>query len=83
MRRCGIQKREEATQAVRTTPPRVRRDTVVVFSSNALVFGERRVHPDDLAWLLSFGAPLESRPSGRALDLVRAGLDEVRKIGIT
>jgi hypothetical protein len=33
--------------------------TLVALNSNALVFGERHVHPDDLAWFLSFGAVLE------------------------
>jgi hypothetical protein len=32
--------------------------TLVALNSNALVFGERHVHPDDLAWFLSFGAVL-------------------------
>lgn len=57
------------------------RHTLVVFKNNALVFGERRVHPNDLVWFLSFGAALESPSSDRVVRLVRAGLDEARKLG--
>jgi hypothetical protein len=55
--------------------------TVVVFRNNALVFGERTVHPNDLVWFMSFGAPLESPPTERVASLVRVGLEEIRKLG--
>lgn len=32
---------------------------LIVFKNNALVFGERFLHRDDVGWALSFGAPLE------------------------
>ena len=57
-------------------------ETLVVFGTNALVFGERRVHPNDLAWFLSFGAPVEESPSRKVAALMRAGLDNVRKLGL-
>lgn len=56
--------------------------TLVVLGNNALVFGERRVHADDLAWFLSFGATLESRPSQRVARLMLAGLDEIKRQGL-
>lgn len=56
--------------------------TLVKFRTNALVFGERRVHPNDLAWFLSFGAPVEESPSRKVAALMRAGLDNVRKLGL-
>jgi len=55
---------------------------IVEFRDNALAFGERREHSDDLAWFLSFGAPLESSASERVVSLGRAGLNEVRKLGV-
>lgn len=56
--------------------------TLVAFGDNALVYGERHVHPNDIAWFLSFGAPVEGTPSERALTQVRSGLDDVRKLGL-
>jgi len=56
--------------------------TLVKFRTNALVFGERRVHSNDLAWFLSFGAPVEESPSRKVAALMRAGLDNVRTLGL-
>ena len=56
--------------------------TVVLFKHNALVFGDRRMHPNDLAWFLSFGAPLDESPSEKVATLVRSGLDHVKKLGL-
>lgn len=56
--------------------------TLVAFADNALAYGERHVHPNDVAWFLSFGAPVEDTPCERALTQVRSGLDDVRKLGL-
>lgn len=54
---------------------------VVDFQTCALVYGERRIHPNDLVWFMSFGAPLETPlPEGTA-ERVRMGLDAVRALG--
>jgi hypothetical protein len=54
----------------------------LVFGSNGLVFGERLVHTDDVAWFLSFGARLEGGLDQAMLASVRTGLAEVRKMGL-
>jgi hypothetical protein len=56
--------------------------TLVVFRNNALLFGDRLVHSGDIAWFLSFGAPLEESLGEEVIARVRAGLNEVRKIGL-
>jgi hypothetical protein len=55
--------------------------TLVALNSNALVFGERHVHPDDLAWFLSFGAVLEP-PDKAMVALLHAGLEDVERLGL-
>jgi hypothetical protein len=52
--------------------------TLVALNSNALVFGERHVHPDDLAWFLSFGAVLEP-PDKAMVALLHAELEDVAR----
>jgi hypothetical protein len=54
--------------------------TLVAFESNALVFGERHVHPHDLVWFLSFGVPLES-PTDEVASGLRTGIQAVRELG--
>lgn len=56
--------------------------TLVLFRDNALVFGERLVHTEDVAWLRSFGALLEESPRDEITTRVGAGLTAVRKIGL-
>jgi len=58
------------------------RHTVIAFEDDALVFGERHVHPSDIASVISFGDPLESSPSDELTIRVRAGLEVVRKMGL-
>jgi hypothetical protein len=56
--------------------------TVIEFNSDALVIGERGVHPYDIAWFLSFGAPLEWPPKAELACLLHAGIEAVRGLGI-
>jgi hypothetical protein len=56
--------------------------TVIEFDSDALVFGERGVHPNDIAWFLSFGAPLERTPSKELARFLLAGIEAVRELGM-
>jgi len=59
-----------------------RTQTLVAFKSNALVFGERHIHSNDLGWFLSFGAPLESRMTDEMASHLRTGLEVVRELGL-
>lgn len=56
--------------------------TMIVFRTDALAYGERNIHPGDLAWFMSFGAPLEEQPGEQMKGRVHAGLDAVRKLGL-
>ena len=51
------------------------------FETCALVYGERHIHPNDLVWFMSFGAPLEEQMSEETAKLVRKGLNAVRALG--
>jgi len=54
---------------------------LVEFKANALVFGERLIHTNDLVWFQTFGATLERPPGADSLRRMNLGLDEVRALG--
>jgi hypothetical protein len=56
-------------------------NALVEFHACALVFGERRIHPNDLVWFMSFGASLEDPLTHDTVERVRKGIDAVRALG--
>lgn len=54
---------------------------LVEFKANALVFGERLIHANDLVWFQTFGAMLEQPASPDSILRMNLGLDEVRALG--
>jgi hypothetical protein len=56
--------------------------TIMVFGDDALVFGERGKHQNDIGWFLSFGASLEGSLNDNVAMLLQAGVSNVRKLGL-